>query len=77
MDFASDHEDFSLPRNYQPSGYVDTENMEQTNMDTHLPETNIGYRLMLKMGWAAGEGLGSDRQGKAHLRVWNTATVGD
>jgi len=64
LDFASDQEDFSLPRNVQPTGYVDTDNLDQASMDTHLPESNIGYKLMLKMGWTAGEGLGSDRQGK-------------
>lgn len=64
LDFASDQEDFSLPRNIQPTGYVDTDNLDQASMDTHLPETNIGYKLMLKMGWTAGQGLGSDRQGE-------------
>jgi hypothetical protein len=65
MDFHSDQEDFSLPRNYQPTGYIDTDKLEQANMTTHLPETNIGYRLLLKMGWSAGQGLGSDLQGKS------------
>ncbi|KAI9287725.1 hypothetical protein BC943DRAFT_274597 [Umbelopsis sp. AD052] len=64
LDFASDHEDFSLPRNVQPTGYVDTDKLDQASMDSHLPETNIGYKLLLKMGWTAGEGLGSDRQGR-------------
>ncbi|KAJ2963873.1 hypothetical protein NQZ79_g1103 [Umbelopsis isabellina] len=64
MDFMSDQEDFSLPRNYQPTGYIDTDHLEQADMSTHLPETNIGYRLLCKMGWSAGQGLGSDRQGR-------------
>ncbi|KAG2171744.1 hypothetical protein INT43_008124, partial [Umbelopsis isabellina] len=64
MDFAFENEDFSLPRNYQPTGYIDTDSLEQANMSTHLPETNIGYRLLCKMGWSAGQGLGSDRQGR-------------
>lgn len=33
-------------------------------MDTHIPETNIGYRLLLKMGWKAGTGLGQNATGK-------------
>ncbi|KAH8555884.1 hypothetical protein BGW37DRAFT_516786 [Umbelopsis sp. PMI_123] len=64
LDFASDHEEFSLPRNVQPTGYVDTDNLDQASMDTHLPTTNMGYKLLLKMGWSAGEGLGVDRQGR-------------
>lgn len=67
MDFVSDHEDFSLPRNYQPTGYIDTDNLERADMSTHLPETNIGYRLLCKMGWSAGQGLGSNLQGMLHF----------
>jgi hypothetical protein len=33
-------------------------------METHIPESNIGYRLLQKMGWTAGKGLGSRGQGK-------------
>ena len=33
-------------------------------MESHIPETNMGYRLLQKMGWKAGQGLGSQGQGK-------------
>jgi hypothetical protein len=33
-------------------------------METHIPESNVGYRLLQKMGWVAGKGLGSQGQGK-------------
>jgi len=32
-------------------------------MDEHLPASNIGYKLVIKMGWEAGQGLGSSQQG--------------
>ncbi|ORZ01168.1 hypothetical protein BCR43DRAFT_169560 [Syncephalastrum racemosum] len=33
-------------------------------MDTRISETNIGYRLLQKMGWKAGEGLGAGGRGR-------------
>ncbi|KAF9396116.1 G patch domain-containing protein 8 [Mortierella sp. AD011] len=30
------------------------------DMQTHIPESNIGYQLLLKMGWKAGTGLGQN-----------------
>ncbi|KAI9308186.1 hypothetical protein BJ944DRAFT_260741 [Cunninghamella echinulata] len=57
-------EEFSLPRFEEPKGYIDFESTEQTSMDNFLPKTNIGYRLLQKMGWKYGEGLGSSGQGR-------------
>ncbi|KAI8800926.1 hypothetical protein BJ742DRAFT_839465 [Cladochytrium replicatum] len=34
------------------------------SMDTHIPESNAGYKLMLKMGWVKGSGLGRLAQGR-------------
>lgn len=48
----------------EPSGYIDYETTVQTSMETHLPESNIGYKLLQKMGWTAGKGLGPNGQGK-------------
>lgn len=36
--------------------------MEQASLDTHLPSSNVGFRLLQKMGWK-GKGLGKDEQG--------------
>ncbi|EPB83112.1 hypothetical protein HMPREF1544_10150 [Mucor circinelloides 1006PhL] len=49
----------------QPStGYSDYETTVQVSMETHIPENNIGYKLLQKMGWQAGKGLGSQGQGR-------------
>ncbi|KAI9243667.1 G-patch domain-containing protein [Phascolomyces articulosus] len=63
-DQEEQQEEFSLPRNSQPTGYVDYDAMEQATMESHIPESNMGYRLLQKMGWKAGQGLGSNGQGR-------------
>ncbi|CAI2168938.1 3632_t:CDS:2 [Funneliformis geosporum] len=55
---------FSLPRGHVPQSYLDLSNTEIASMDEHLPESNIGYKLLLKMGWKVGQGLGSLQQGR-------------
>ncbi|CAG8499633.1 13201_t:CDS:10, partial [Acaulospora colombiana] len=55
---------FCLPRNHVPHAYLDLSRTEMASMDEHLPETNIGYKLLMKMGWKAGQGLGSSQQGR-------------
>ncbi|RUP36111.1 hypothetical protein BC936DRAFT_138489 [Jimgerdemannia flammicorona] len=52
------------PRNHQPTGYVNIDQADQASMDTHIPEHNVGYRLLVRMGWKEGMGLGSSQQGK-------------
>ncbi|KAG0249278.1 hypothetical protein DFQ27_000243, partial [Actinomortierella ambigua] len=37
---------------------------ERIDLETHLPPTNIGYQLLLKMGWKAGDGLGRNKTGR-------------
>ncbi|OZJ05097.1 hypothetical protein BZG36_01352 [Bifiguratus adelaidae] len=54
---------FSLPRNVQPMGYIDTSKMDMASMDTPLDDRNPGYRMMKSMGWTVGEGLGAQRTG--------------
>lgn len=49
------------------SEYTDYETTAHVSMETHLPENNIGYKLLQKMGWCAGKGLGPTGQGKLVL----------
>lgn len=37
--------------------------VEAADMETHIPESNVGYKLLLKMGWKAGTGLGANATG--------------
>ena len=54
--------DFRLPINHRPTENVDLDNVEQASLDTQLTSSNIGFRLLRKMGWK-GKGLGKDEQG--------------
>ncbi|KAF8963340.1 G patch domain-containing protein 8, partial [Entomortierella lignicola] len=42
----------------------DDDPSEAADMQTHIPESNIGYKLLLKMGWKAGTGLGQNSTGR-------------
>lgn len=55
-------DDFRLPINHRPTENVDLENVEQASLDTKLTSSNVGFRLLQKMGWK-GKGLGKDEQG--------------
>lgn len=55
-------EDFRLPIGQKPTENVDLDNVEQASLDTKLTSSNIGFRLLQKMGWK-GRGLGKDEQG--------------
>uniref|UniRef100_A0A7C9DGZ8 G-patch domain-containing protein n=1 Tax=Opuntia streptacantha TaxID=393608 RepID=A0A7C9DGZ8_OPUST len=61
--FSDDfNEDFRLPINHRPTENVDLDNVEQASEETELSSSNIGSRLLQKMGWK-GKGLGKDEQG--------------
>ncbi|KAG0212170.1 S-glutathionyl-(chloro)hydroquinone reductase [Mortierella sp. GBA30] len=45
-------------------GYDSGPEVEAADMQTHIPESNVGYRLLLKMGWKAGTGLGQNSSGR-------------
>lgn len=55
-------EDFRLPIHHRPTENVDLDNVEQASLDRQLTSSNIGFRLLQKMGWK-GKGLGKDEQG--------------
>lgn len=55
-------DDFRLPISHRPTENVDLENVEQASLDTKLTSSNVGFRLLQKMGWK-GKGLGKDEQG--------------
>ncbi|CAO3635952.1 unnamed protein product [Mucor hiemalis] len=57
-------QEFSLPRFQQPTGYIDFETTALVSMETHISEKNVGYKLLQKMGWTAGKGLGPQLQGR-------------
>ncbi|XP_057963161.1 uncharacterized protein LOC131154417 [Malania oleifera] len=55
-------EDFRLPISHKLTENIDLDNVEQASLDTQLTSSNIGFRLLQKMGWK-GKGLGKDEQG--------------
>jgi hypothetical protein len=55
-------EEFQLPISHRPVENLDTSHLEQATLDTQLSSSNVGFRLLQKMGWK-GKGLGKDEQG--------------
>ncbi|KAI3827753.1 hypothetical protein L1987_01836 [Smallanthus sonchifolius] len=55
-------EDFFLPIHHRPVENIDLDNVEQASLDTQLTSSNVGFRLLQKMGWK-GKGLGKNEQG--------------
>lgn len=53
-----------MPIHQKPTENIDLDNVEQASLDTKLTSSNIGFRLLQKMGWK-GKGLGKDEQGRA------------
>ncbi len=58
-------EEFQLPISHRPVENLDTSHLEQATLDTQLSSSNVGFRLLQKMGWK-GKGLGKDEQGLLH-----------
>lgn len=57
-------EEFKLPITHRPVENLNTQFLEQATLETSLPSSNIGFRLLQKMGWK-GKGLGKNEQGIA------------
>ncbi|KAJ7548589.1 hypothetical protein O6H91_07G018300 [Diphasiastrum complanatum] len=55
-------QEFLLPISHRPTENLDTDNLEQASVDTQLSSSNVGFRLLQRMGWK-GKGLGKDEQG--------------
>eukprot|EP00293_Proteomonas_sulcata_P012729 CAMPEP_0184316384 /NCGR_PEP_ID=MMETSP1049-20130417/89733_1 /TAXON_ID=77928 /ORGANISM="Proteomonas sulcata, Strain CCMP704" /LENGTH=296 /DNA_ID=CAMNT_0026635329 /DNA_START=1 /DNA_END=891 /DNA_ORIENTATION=- len=56
-------EDYRMPRDHQPQGYIDTSRCVMASMEKHIPQQNKGYQMLLNMGWKYGDGLGPRAQG--------------
>ncbi|KNA03810.1 hypothetical protein SOVF_205570 isoform B [Spinacia oleracea] len=54
--------EFRLPINHRPTENVNLDNVEQASEDRQMSSSNIGFKLLQKMGWR-GKGLGKDEQG--------------
>ncbi|CAH2044494.1 unnamed protein product [Thlaspi arvense] len=55
-------EEFRLPMTHRVTENVDLEDVEQASLDTMISSSNVGFRLLQKMGWK-GKGLGKQEQG--------------
>ena len=76
-------EDRRLPRNYKSEHGLNTKGfavgadcsahwcnlgkLQAASMDTALAPSNKGYKLLMRMGWKEGAGLGKQRQGRYRL----------
>lgn len=43
---------------------MDLDETECASMEVAIPESNVGYRLLQKLGWRPGGGLGREQQGR-------------
>lgn len=55
-------EEFRLPITHRVTENVDLEDVEQASLETMISSSNVGFRLLQKMGWK-GKGLGKQEQG--------------
>ncbi|GAQ80259.1 hypothetical protein KFL_000500110 [Klebsormidium nitens] len=62
-DSLASNDEFSLPIGQRPEENLRTDGLEIATLDTQISSTNVGYRMLQKMGWSAGQGLGRNAQG--------------
>lgn len=62
-DLSTFEDEFSLPIDQRPEENLRTDGLESATVDTQISSTNVGYRMLQRMGWSAGQGLGRDAQG--------------
>ncbi|CAI5975424.1 unnamed protein product [Closterium sp. NIES-65] len=63
-DYASldDGDEFRLPIDHRITENLDREGLEMASLDKPIACSNVGFQLLLKMGWR-GKGLGRNEQG--------------
>ena len=52
--------------------YVDEPDVEAASMEEHIAKDNLGFKMMKRLGWSLGQGLGRTKQGRTdpvYLRV--------
>ena len=55
-------EGFRLPRDHRVEDNLIRDNLEQASEDRQISSTNLGFKLLQRMGWK-GKGLGKTEQG--------------
>ncbi|ORX57809.1 G-patch-domain-containing protein [Piromyces finnis] len=58
-----DYDDDYFP-NFKQNEQINYNDYERSSMDNPISSSNIGYKLLQKMGWSEGKGLGPELQGR-------------
>jgi hypothetical protein len=61
---ASAHDRADRTMQFGRLGDLDTNSFHAASIDTPLTSNNPGFRMLMKMGWKTGQGLGSKGQGR-------------